>query len=149
MGRPEDHAPLRKPELEVVAAIFVRKGRILALQRGESRHAYLAFNHEFPGGKVQSGETREAALMRELEEEMDLLVEVGEENRFMEVRHTYPDFAVHLTTYLLEVDDLPFTLREHVRMRWLLPEALCTVQWHEGNREVLEALAEKYRVAHG
>lgn len=149
MRNAEGHAPSNKEELEVVAAIFLRKGRILALQRGGSRYDYVAFNHEFPGGKVERGETRRAALMRELQEELDLTVEVLEENRFMESRHVYPDYAVHLTTYLLEVEDLAFTLQEHVRMCWLRPEDLRTVRWHEGNREVLKALEEKFRKPHG
>ena len=59
-----------KKHLEVVGAVFVQKGRVLAAKRGESKYAYVAHKYEFAGGKIEAGETPEEALVRELAEEL-------------------------------------------------------------------------------
>ena len=62
--------------LKVVAGILVFKGKILCLQRGKSKYPYTAFRYEFPGGKIESGESHTQALERELREELDLQVHI-------------------------------------------------------------------------
>ena len=77
------------PHYRVVCAVVVDGGRILCMQKPRTRYAYTSLHWEFPGGKIEEGETPQEALRRELREEMDYEVEVGD---FVgEVRHTYPD----------------------------------------------------------
>ena len=87
-----------KKTLQVVGAIIIKDGRILAVKRGENKNKAVAFKYEFAGGKIEQGETPQQALKRELLEEMYYDVEVGEE--FMSVTYEYDDVFVNLRTYL-------------------------------------------------
>ena len=77
-------------EIKVVAGIIENNGKILCMQRDKGKYDYVSFKWEFPGGKIEDGETNEKALKRELLEEMDLDVIVG--IYFCDVESTYPDF---------------------------------------------------------
>lgn len=105
----------------VVAAIVCHEGEYLCVQRGQTRYDYTAYKYEFPGGKVEEGETEEAALQRELLEEMDYPVAVV--RKLCDIEHTYPDFSVSLHMYLCCPADKQyprrFSLNEHIDARWL------------------------------
>ena len=88
-------------EIKVVAGIIENNGKILCMQRDKGKYDYVSFKWEFPGGKIEEGETNEEALKRELLEEMDLEVDV--ENHFCDVQYTYPDFKI---TMFLEKSEL-------------------------------------------
>ena len=76
--------------IEVVAAIIIYDNKILCVQRGESKLNYISKKYEFPGGKIELGETKEEAIKREILEELNLEIEVRDE--YMTVNHQYPDF---------------------------------------------------------
>lgn len=134
----EADAQLRK-RVEVVAAIIVKDDEILATQRGYgSRKGWW----EFPGGKVEPGESREDALVRELREEMDASIVI---DRFLTtVEYDYPDFHLTMHCYLCALSDGRYTLREHFAARWLAPDDFDAVRWLPADVEVLQALRELF-----
>ena len=86
-------------QLEVVAAILTYKGKILCMQRGKGNYPYVSFKYEFPGGKIEPGESRHAALERELREEMNIHTTIKESDLYMTVHHQYPDFAITMHAF--------------------------------------------------
>lgn len=128
--------------VEVVAAILMEQDKILCMQRKEGRYPYLSFKYEFPGGKLEKGETREQALMRELLEEMDLHVEVTPEDFFMTVEHLYPDFFITLHCYLCRISNPTFVVKEHESHQWLNHNVLDTLDWAEADGPVVKRLME-------
>ncbi len=126
-------------EITVVAAIIQREDmRILATQRG-----YGAFKDfwEFPGGRVEEGETLEAALRREIHEELAVGIEV--ERPYCSLSHTYEDkeLIVHLHFFIcrLEAHEEP-TFLEHESARWLSADNLLDVNWLAADRELIGQL---------
>ncbi len=113
--------------MEVVAAVIEHDGEILCMKRGESRYPYTSHRWEFPGGKVEVGETQQQALHRELLEEMDYEVEVGE--HLITVTHHYPDFNITLAAYRCTACDRHFVMREHAAYCWLPTEQLLNLDW--------------------
>lgn len=108
---------MSKPHIRVVAAEIERDGRFLITQRPE--HATMPLLWEFPGGRVEPGETDEVALARELREEMELEVTVLEET--LHVRHDYDRYTVDFVVYRVETSDEPSLVR--VRdARWVAPD---------------------------
>ena len=106
--------------INVVGAAIVTNGTVLCAQRGPGKS--LAGYWEFPGGKVEPGETKEAALVRECQEELGVVVSVGD--LFMEVTHSYPDLTVHLTLFhAVIVQGEPQKL-EHQDIRWITREEI-------------------------
>lgn len=128
--------------VEVVAAILMEQDKILCMQRKEGRYPYLSFKYEFPGGKRENGETREQALMRELQEELDLHVSITPEDFFMTVEHSYPDFFITLHCYLCRVPNRIFTAKEHAAHQWLSRDLLDTLDWAEADGPVVKRLME-------
>ena len=111
----------------VVAAVIEVDGRVLCMQRGVTRYPYTSHLWEFPGGKIEPGETPEQALHRELLEEMDLDVEVHE--LLATVTHEYPDFTITLAAYRCPASTTAFTMREHAASRWLPWDELPSLPW--------------------
>lgn len=111
----------------VVAAVVEVDGRVLCMQRGESRYSYISHMWEFPGGKIEPGETPQQALHRELMEEMDLDVEVGE--HLATVTHDYPDFTITLAAYHCIAMTTDFVMREHAASCWLPWNELPSLPW--------------------
>ena len=111
----------------VVAAVIEVDGCVLCMQRGVTRYSYTSHLWEFPGGKIEPGETPEQALHRELLEEMDLDVEVHE--LLAIVTHDYPDFTITLAAYRCTASTTAFTMREHAASRWLHWDELPSLPW--------------------
>ena len=126
--------------LNVAAAIIEYQGRILCMQRGLSKHVYTSLKYEFPGGKIEAGETRPQALMRELREEMDFEIDIAEDDLFGEVHHVYPDFEITLSCYLCHSKTDVFTRREHIDHVWLEPGDLGRLDWAEADFPIVEKL---------
>lgn len=125
---------------EVVAAIIMYNDEILCMQRGLSKYSYLSYKYEFPGGKVEDGETYVEALQRELIEEMDLSVTINEANHFMTVQHTYPDFTITMHSYICFVPSRAFVQKEHVAHQWLKKEELRNLEWAAADWPMVQKL---------
>jgi len=120
--------------IEVVAAIIRDdEGRIFATQRG---YGAMKDGWEFPGGKMEPGETPKQALRREIKEELDTLILV--ENLLTTVEWDYPDFHLTMHCYWCSVENGDLTLKEHEAARWLTIDQLDTVGWLPADREVVE-----------
>ena len=124
---------------EVVAALIWNKNRFLACQRPAHKARGLLW--EFVGGKVEAGETKEAALIRECQEELGITIAVGE--IFMEVTHVYPDLTVHLTLFHATIaEGVPQKL-EHNDIRWITTEEIDNFPFCPADVEILEKLKMK------
>ncbi|MBO5329108.1 MAG: (deoxy)nucleoside triphosphate pyrophosphohydrolase [Anaerotignum sp.] len=124
---------------EVVAALIWDGDKFMACQRPVNKARGLLW--EFVGGKVEPGETKEEALIRECREELDVTVAV--EDVFMEVTHEYPDLTVHLTLFHAKiVEGVPKKL-EHNDIRWLTAEEIDRFPFCPADEEILKRLKQK------
>ena len=124
---------------EVVAALIWDADRFLACQRPAHKARGLLW--EFVGGKVEAGETKEEALIRECQEELGVTVAV--EDVFMEVTHEYPDLTVHLTLFNARIaEGVPQKL-EHNDIRWITVEEIDDFAFCPADVEILARLKEK------
>lgn len=130
-------------KFNVVAAVILDHGEVLCVQKPQTRYTYTSFRWEFPGGKVESGETEEEALIRELREEMSYPIVV--ERALCTVEHCYPDFEVCLHFWLCRPADTAhprkYVLKEHVDSCWRSPDCLRDLLWCEADND-----AELHRV---
>lgn len=129
--------------LEVVAGIIKYEDLILCMQRPVGKYDYVSLKYEFPGGKVEPGETNSEALKRELLEEMDMKVEVSEDDHFMTVNCPYPDFEITMHAYLCKVKSQEFVRKEHIDHKWLRKEELNTLDWAPADQPIVAKLMEK------
>lgn len=127
------------PRFEVVAAVIERGNRILCAQRKDKGE--LARKWEFPGGKIEQGETRQQALDREIEEELGIQIEIG--SHIMTVEHCYTAFAIRLHTYSASITQGQPVMREHMAIRWLRREELKTLDWAPADLPVVERIMEQ------
>ncbi len=127
---------------EVVAALIWDKNRFMICQRPGHKARGLLW--EFVGGKVEPGETKQQALVRECREELNVTVDVGEV--FMEVVHRYPDITVHLTLFCATIaEGVPQKL-EHNDIRWITPGQIPEYDFCPADEEILERITEVYSV---
>jgi mutator protein MutT len=122
--------------VEVVAAVIRREGRILITQRLDDVH--LARLWEFPGGKVESGESLEAALQREIREELGVCITVGDE--FYTVEHNYPGKSVRLHFFSCTIEDGEPAPLGVADLRWVLPKDLTQFEFPPADTELIEKL---------
>ena len=126
---------------QVVAAIIQHQHQYLCVQRGEHPYRYVANKYEFPGGKIEPGETQEQALIREIQEELQMTIEVQE--LFLTVFHQYPDFAITMYSYLCTTNSLHLQLREHIQHQWLDKKNLIHLDWAAADLPIVEKLAHE------
>ena len=122
--------------IEVVAALIWDKGRFLACQRPESKARGGLW--EFVGGKVEPGETKRQALIRECREELGITVSVGE--AFLELTHSYPDLTIHLTVFHASIAEGTPRLLEHQAMCWVTAKEAETMSFCPADQEIIERL---------
>ena len=123
--------------IEVVAAIIVDDaGRIFATQRG---YGDWTDWWEFPGGKIEPGEQPQEALKREIREELDAAIEVGELLRTIE--YDYPQFHLTMHCYRCSLADGHLTLLEHEAAKWLRPDELDSVRWLPADEDLIRELS--------
>lgn len=123
--------------IEVVAAIIVDDaGRIFATQRGYGEWKDW---WEFPGGKIEPGEQPQEALKREIREELDAAIEVGELLRTIE--YDYPQFHLTMHCYRCTLADGHLTLLEHEAAKWLRPDELDSVRWLPADEDLIRELS--------
>ena len=106
-----------KKKVEVVAAIIKHNDKILCVQRGENKLDYISKKYEFPGGKIEAGETREQTITREIQEELKMAISPNED--FLTVEHEYPDFFLTMHSFICSCDDPTVHLTEHIDYKWL------------------------------
>lgn len=124
---------------EVVAALIREGGRFLICQRPENKARGLLW--EFVGGKVEKGETKRQALVRECREELAIAVRPLEV--FAEVTHVYPDLTVHLTLFECRLTDGQPQLLEHKAMRWITPSEIPDYDFCPADVEILRRIEEE------
>jgi 8-oxo-dGTP diphosphatase len=126
---------MKKKTIKVVAAIIRKDNTVLATQRGYGDYKDW---WEFPGGKIEPGETPEAALAREIKEELDS--EIAVEQYLTTVEHDYPEFHLSMDCYWCEVKSGKLTLLEHEAAKWLPLGNLRQVNWLPADVKVVEAI---------
>lgn len=125
--------------IEVVAAIIVHGGRLFATQRGYGDQRGL---WEFPGGKIESGESPEQALKREILEELDMQIAV--DSFFQTVEWDYPTFHLVMHCFLCSKVGNVIRMKEHADSRWLLPSELDSVEWLPADILVVRELQKRF-----
>ena len=122
-------------KIEVVAAIIYKDGEYFATQRGYGEFEGM---WEFPGGKIEPGESSESALKREIQEELGIDITI---NKFLcTTDYDYPSFHLTMHCYLCCVESGEIELREHKSARWLTVELLDSVEWLPADKEVIDKL---------
>ena len=129
-------------QINVVAAVIVRNGKIFATQRGYGEWKDW---WEFPGGKIEPGESPEEALQREIREELAIDIAIG--RLLTTVDYDYPDFHLTMHCYLCHLkDDIQPYLLEHEAARWLGKDNLEEVKWLPADVEVIKAFCNLYQI---
>lgn len=123
---------------EVVAAIIRSKNKILCVKRGKSKYDYISDKYEFPGGKIEAGETREETIKREILEELEMVIEIQQE--FLTVTHHYPDFSITMHSFLCSCENPNVTLTEHIDFKWLSADELPNLDWAGADLPIVEKL---------
>lgn len=126
-----------KKHIKVAAALLFESGKIFATKRGDSPYPYVAHKYEFPGGKIERGESGERAVQRELKEELDMQVKVG--GLYASQTFEYPDFIVTLWVYECEMLS-PFVLKEHESCQWISPNDLNENEWAPADAEIIGSI---------
>ena len=123
---------------EVVAALIQKDGRFLSCQRPAHKARGLLW--EFVGGKVEPGESKAQALIRECREELGVTVTV--QDVFMEVTHEYPDLTVHLTLFYARIAEGEPQKLEHNDLRWITPREIPQYPFCPADESILKAITE-------
>ena len=123
---------------EVAAALIWNGNKFMICQR--PAHKSNALLWEFVGGKLESGETKEEALIRECMEELDIKIEVGDE--FFSVVHQYPDILVHLTIFNAVIAEGTPKLLEHNDIKWITPEEIPEYKFCPADKDILKKIME-------
>ena len=125
----------------VAGIIKNEKGEILCTLRDKGKYEYVSYKWEFPGGKVEEGETNEQTLTRELHEELDIDVKI--ENFFYQVEHDYPDFHLSMAIYECTLISKEMKMNVHKGLKWLAPKDLMTLDWAGADIPAAKAYYEK------
>ena len=126
---------------EVVAALIWKNNKFMICQRPAHKARGLLW--EFVGGKVEPGETKEQALIRECKEELDILLSVGDV--FMDVIHEYPDITVHLTLFNATIAEGEPQKLEHNDIQWIMPKEISNYEFCPADKEILEKILKAHK----
>ena len=126
--------------MTVVAALIWDKDKFMICQRPEHKARGLLW--EFVGGKVEPGETKEQALIRERQEELAVTLSVGDV--FMDVIHEYPDLTVHLTLFNATIAEGVPQMIEHYDIKWITPSEIQNYNFCPADKEILKKIIEVY-----
>ena len=127
--------------VEVVAALIWHGDKFMICQRPANKARALLW--EFVGGKVESGETKEQALIRECKEELDILLSVGAV--FMDVIHEYPDLTVHLTLFNAIISAGEPQKLEHNDIKWITPNEIPNFEFCPADEEILAKIKDSFK----
>ena len=124
--------------VEVVAALIWQGDKFMICQRPAHKARGLLW--EFVGGKVESGETKEQALIRECQEELAVMLAVGDV--FIDVVHDYPDITVHLTLFNATIANGEPQKLEHNDIKWIMPSEIPNYEFCPADKEILETICK-------
>ena len=127
--------PTSHKHIHVTCAIIERDGLVLAAQRSATMS--LPLKWEFPGGKIDPGESPDQCLRRELVEEMGISVNIG--SVLSPKTHMYPTFTVTLYPFVCDIESGNITLHEHAAITWLPPQEMYSLDWAEADIPVIES----------
>ena len=125
-------------KIEVVAGVIFWEDLVLCVQRPKNKLHYISEKFEFPGGKIEEGETKEETLHRELLEELNLSTNI--KSFFLTVVHEYPDFELTMHSFKCEVDSKELILHEHIDQKWLKINELTTLDWAAADIPIVDKL---------
>lgn len=125
--------------VEVVAALIKRGDKFLICQRPQNKARGLLW--EFVGGKVEKGESKKQALMRECKEELNIILDVGDV--FIDVTHEYPDITVHLTLFNAVIAEGEPQLTEHNDMKWITATEISNYEFCPADKVILQKLTKE------
>lgn len=121
--------------VKVVAAIILHDGKVFATQRG---YGEFKDGWEFPGGKIEAGETAEEALIREIKEELDTEIEVG---KYLDtVEYDYPNFHLSMACFFCTIKFGQLILKEHEAAKWLTKDNLDSVDWLPADKGLIDSI---------
>ena len=123
--------------IKVVAAIIIDNGKVFATQRG---YGEFKDGWEFPGGKIEEGETAREAIGREIREELDTEIQV--EELLDTVEYDYPKFHLSMDCFICAVKSGDLVLKEHEAAKWLTKETLGSVEWLPADEGLIEKIRE-------
>lgn len=123
--------------IKVVAAIIIDNGKVFATQRG---YGEFKDGWEFPGGKIEEGETAREAIVREIREELDTEIQV--EELLDTVEYDYPKFHLSMDCFICIVKSGDLVLKEHEAAKWLTKETLGSVEWLPADEGLMEKIRE-------
>lgn len=130
--------------MEVSAAIIMDGTKVLCFKKGTSKHAYLSDHYEFPGGKLEPGESPGMALVRELAEELSYVVNVDKLEYYDDVDFDYEDFTVKLHYFFIKDSGPKYELKEHKEAIWVDIDNLNKLNWVGADFVIVKQLMNDY-----
>lgn len=124
-------------QIKVVAAIIKNEDKILATKRGYGEFINM---WEFPGGKIESGETKEQALVREIKEELN--IEINVDKFALDIEYQYPNFYLFMSCFMCSIKEGSIELLEHNDGKWITKEELNTLNWLPADIDAVNYLKE-------
>lgn len=124
-------------EIKVVAAIIQKENKILATKRGYGEFINM---WEFPGGKIESGETKEQTLVREIKEELN--IEINVDKFAIDIEYQYPNFYLFMSCFMCSIKEGSIELLEHNDGKWITKEELNTLNWLPADIDAVNYLKE-------
>ena len=124
-------------EIKVVAAIIQKENKILATKRGYGEFINM---WEFPGGKIEPGETKKQALVREIKEELN--IEISVDNFALDIEYQYPNFYLFMSCFMCSIKEGSIELLEHNDGKWITKEELNTLNWLPADIDAVNYLKE-------
>ncbi len=131
-----------KKVVKVVAGIIYNEnGEILCTQRDKGKQEIVSYKWEFPGGKIEQGETKQMALARELQEELEIKVDI--KDVFYQVEHDYPEFHLSMTVFNCNLISHNIHINVHKAIKWLKPSGLLELDWTDADLPVAQKIYEQ------
>lgn len=124
-------------EIKVVAAIIQKENKILATKRGYGEFINM---WEFPGGKIESGETKKQALVREIKEELN--IEINVDKFAIDIEYQYPNFYLFMSCFMCSIKEGSIELLEHNDGKWITKKELNTLNWLPADIDAVNYLKE-------
>ena len=124
----------------VAGVIRNEEGKLLCTLRDQGKYDYVSFKFDFPGGKIEEGETLEKTLTRELHEELELDVEIGK--FYHQVEHVYPDFHLSMAVFDCKVISKELKMNVHKGIKWHRPTEMMNLNWAAADIPVAQLVAQ-------